>query len=208
MRFWWANQKRNFDAEVAGGYLWCRQRRSDGSRNPFYDAVRLTRPGDVIFGYAGAQVRAVGLVMSVARESPDPLAAGGADGAEPAPSAGSASIPDAPPATLSAAGVRRSSAGRAPGWLADVAWLELKRPLHPARHMAILAPLLPAVYAPLTPRGRGIQGGRLLELPVAFARALLQLAGGNDPVRLVNPDWRARQLRFAFDLPPPAPPSS
>ena len=64
--------------------------------------------------------------------------------------------------------------------------------------MAILAPLLPDVHAPLTAAGRGMQGGRLLEVPDRLARALLQLAGGTDPTRLLNPDWHPHQLRFGF----------
>lgn len=179
MRYWWANQKTSYDTEVPGGYLWCRQRRANGSRNPFYDAVRLTRPGDVIFACADARIKAIGLVMSPAREATQPQPPGAPAG--------------------EAERTRRPAAATVPGWMIDVAWLELKRPLHPAPHMAILAPLLPAVYAPLTPRGRGIQGGRLLELSSAFARALLQLAGGTEPDRLLNPDWRPRQLRFAFE---------
>ena len=47
---------------------------------------------------------------------------------------------------------RRPAAATVPGWMIDVAWLELKRPLHPAPHMAILAPLLPAVGRPQADR--------------------------------------------------------
>lgn len=187
MRYWWANQKKNYDTEVPGGYLWCQKRRADGTRNSFYDAVRLTRPGDAIFAYADAHIKAIGLVMSPAREAvpPQPV-----------------TVP-----TEKTGRVRRRSAEATVGWLIDVAWLELKRPLHPASHMEILAALLPSSYAPLTPQGRGIQGGRLLELSDVFARALLQLAGGTEPEKLFNPDWRPRQLRFAFDqhlVPDPA----
>ena len=182
MRYWWANQRQSYAVEMVGGYLWCQQRRANGTRNPFYDAVRLTRPGDMIFAYADARIKAVGLVMSEALDAGQPLPL--------APSADEQQTAPHPPS------------GKVPGWLIDVAWLELKRPLHPAAHMAILAPLLPSAYAPLTPQGRGIQGGRLLELPPAFARMLLQLAGSTDPDKLVNPDWRPRQLRFSFDLKP------
>jgi hypothetical protein len=169
MRYWWANQKHTYDVEVAGGYLWCRQRRADGSRNPFYENVRIASPGDVLFAYHDAEIRAIGMVLSRVRES---------------------SAPAQPAATAPASPV--------PGWLIDVAWLELKRPLQPSRFMSILAPLLPERHAPLTAAGKGIQGGRLLEVPDRLARALLQLAGGTDPKRLLNPDWHPHQLRFAF----------
>ncbi|MEI8244029.1 MAG: hypothetical protein WCI17_12230 [bacterium] len=169
MRYWWANQKRTYDVEVPGGYLWCRQRRANGTRNPFYENTRMVAPGDVIFGYHDAGIRAIGMALSRARAS-------------------------APPAAALATGV----APDVPGWLLDVAWLELKRPLHPGRYMGILGALLPDQHAPLSPGGKGLQGGRLLEIPDRLARALLQLAGGTDPAGLVNPDWQPHQLRFGF----------
>ena len=169
MRYWWANQKHTYADEVAGGCLWCRQRRADGSRNPFYENVRLAAPGDTIFAYHDAAIRAIGLVLSRAREAPPPFAA---------------HTPGLAPDTA--------------GWLLDVAWLELKRPLAPGPCMAILAPLLPDTHAPLLPDGKGNQGGRLMELPDRLARALLQLAGGTDPARLLNPVWSPHQLRFGF----------
>lgn len=169
MRYWWANQKHTHDAEVLGGFLWCRQRRANGSRNPFYENVRMAAPGDVIFGYQNAVIRAVGIALSRARDAKSPVP-----------------------------GVAQGAARDVEGWLLDVAWLELKRPLRPGLYMGILAPLLPEVHAPLTRAGKGIQGGRLLEIPDQLARALLQLAGGTDPAGLVNPDWHPRQLRFGF----------
>ena len=169
MRYWWANQKHTYEAEVLGGFLWCRQRRVNGSRNPFYDNMRMAAPGDVTFAYHDAHIRAIGIVLSKARAAAAPVSTVGAGG-----------VADVP------------------GWLMDVAWLELKRPLHPGLFMGILAPLLPEQYSPLTLEGKGIQGGRLLEIPVRLARALLQLAGGTDPAGLVNPDWQPHQLRFGF----------
>ena len=172
MRYWWANQKHTYDTEIPGGFLWCRQRRADGSRNPFYDNVRMAAPGDVVFAYHDADIRAIGIVLSRARDAGPPAAA------------------------LAAGAVADLS-----GWLLDIAWLELKRPLRPGLYMGILAPLLPETQAPLTQEGKGIQGGRLLEIPVRMARALLQLAGGTDPAGLVNPDWQPHQLRFGFAEP-------
>ncbi len=79
MRYWWANQNQTYDREVSGGYFWCRQRKSNGMRNPFYDAVRLTRIGDVIFAYCKGVLRAVGLVLSSVDEAADPAAKAGAE---------------------------------------------------------------------------------------------------------------------------------
>ena len=183
MRYWWANQKSAYDAEVAGGYLWSRKRRANGSRNPFYERLRLTRTGDILFGYHRAAIRAVGFVLEPVAEAPCPVAVG-ASAVEPTPN-------------------------EMPGWLLHVAWLELQRPLAPSRYMTILGPLLPSFNAPLTEKGRGIQGGRLMEVPPRLARALLELAGGRDPTLLLRPSWEARQLRFTFSEPasPPEPPT-
>lgn len=178
MRYWWANQNQAYAREIAGGYLWSRQRRADGSRNPFYENLRLAQRGDIIFAYAHAAIRAVGVVLTPARESPAPL----------------------PPEAA-------TSQSDLPGWLVDVAWLELKRPMAPADFMALLEPLLPAIHAPLTAAGKGIQGGRLLELPVQLALALLQLAGGSRPEQILNPAWLPHQLHFGFDNTAPAEPA-
>ena len=148
MRYWWSNQKLTYSREVGGGYFWCRQRKSNGTKNPFYDAVRLLRAGDVVFAYCRGRIRAAGLVLSPAEEAPDP-ARGDRDDA---------------PGTL--------------GWLARVAWLELKNPPRPMNHFEALKPLLPKNYSPLSPEGRGGQGGRLMPLPQALAMALAQIAGG------------------------------
>ena len=176
MRYWWANQMSAYDAEVAGGYLWSRKRRSDGSRNPFYDSLTLTQPGDIIFGYHRTAIRAGGFVLEPVAEAPCPAAG-------------------PPPAAEADAEL---------GWLLHVSWLELQRPLVPAEHMEILAPLLPPYNSPLTEKGRGIQGGRLVEVPTRPARALLELAGGRSPAQLLCPSWKAQQMRFTFSEPAPA----
>ena len=177
MHCWWANQDKTYAEETAGGYLWCRQRRANGARNPFYENVRLTHPGDVIFAYAGGAIRAVGVVLAQPREAVHPGA-----------------IPPAP----------GEVAESVPGWYVDMAWMELKRPLAPAAVMDILAPLLPAEHSPLTADGRGIQGGRLLELPQSLSIALLQLAGGARPDQLLNPVWRPHQMDLPLESPAPA----
>ncbi|MGI6496053.1 MAG: tRNA (guanosine(46)-N7)-methyltransferase TrmB [Kiritimatiellia bacterium] len=179
MRCWWANQDKTYAEETAGGFLWCPQRRSNGTRNPFYENVRLTRPGDILFAFARGAIRAVGIVLERSREAVHPGA-----------------LPPAP----------GGQAGSAPlGWLLPVAWIEIKHPLEPRNVMDVLAPLLPSVHSPLTPEGRGIQGGRLLKLPDPLANALLQLVGGASPDQLLHPVWRPRQLILPhLDLPSPA----
>jgi hypothetical protein len=65
--------------------------------------------------------------------------------------------------------------------------------------MAILEPLLPSAHSPLTPNGRGLQGGRLLELRTTLALPLLQLVSGRNPDKLVRQSWRPSQLKFHFE---------
>ncbi len=176
MRYWWANQNQNnYRTEVAGGYLWSPRHRADGSRNPFYDNLRLAQPGDIVFAFHDSAIRAVGIVIEAAIEAANPeIQAPPKDGEKAAN-----------PAT--------------PGWLLNIAWLELKEPFAPARHMAVLEPLLPSAHSPLTASGRGLQGGRLLELRQHLAIPLLQLVGGRNPDKLTGPTWRPSQMKFKFD---------
>ncbi len=176
MRYWWANQNQNtYRAEVAGGYLWSPRHRSDGSRNPFYDNLRLAQAGDMVFAFHESAIRAVGIVVEAATEAPNPEILPPPKKGEKAPD------PDTP------------------GWLLNIAWLELREPFFPARHMAVIEPLLPSAHSPLTPTGRGIQGGRLLELRQHLAIPLLQLVSGRNPDKLIRPAWRPSQLKFKFD---------
>lgn len=148
MRYWWVNQKQTYRHEVPGGYLWSPKRKADGQRNPYYDFMREVAPGDVIFSFADAQVRAIGLARSHAYEAPKPLEFG-------------------------QAGAYWDNIG----WRVDVGFVQLRLPLRPSNEMAILAPLLPTKYAPLLASGRGLQNLYLTHLPELFAAALIDLIG-------------------------------
>jgi hypothetical protein len=175
MRYWWTNQKQTYEAEMAGGYLWSPRHRSDGSRNPFYENLRLARTGDMVFAYHDSAIRAVGIVLAEARESVSPL-------------------PPAPPRPN-----EKAVAPFVPGWLLEVAWLKLATPFLPTRHMNVLEPLLPSAHSPLSPSGRGLQGGRLLELPQSLALVLLQLTAGRSPRLLLGVNHLPQQMKFSFD---------
>src|SRR4029077_15509490 len=73
MRFWWVNQKQTYRHEVRGGYLWSPKRKSNGAANPFYDFMREVAPGDVVFSFADAAIKAIGIVATHAYEAPKPL---------------------------------------------------------------------------------------------------------------------------------------
>src|SRR5580658_1366716 len=72
MSSWWVNHKQTFRHEFRGGYIWSPKRRKDGSRNIFYDYMRLVRPGDTVISYADGYVKGIGLAKSHCYTSPRP----------------------------------------------------------------------------------------------------------------------------------------
>lgn len=148
MRYWWVNQNQTYRHEVAGGYLWSPQRKSDDSRNAFYESMREVAPGDLIFSFCDTRIRAVGVARSYCYECPKPVEFG-------------------------TAGMYWDTVG----WRVDVIFRERPTAIRPKDHMAILAPLLPGKYAPLRPNGDGLQSVYLTELPPDFALALAALVG-------------------------------
>lgn len=148
MRYWWVNQNQTYRHEVPGGYLWSPKRKANQAKNPFYDFMREVMPGDVIFSFSGAQIRAIGIASSYAYESPKPLEFG-------------------------QAGAYWNNIG----WRVDVEFHELHLPVRPADHMDVLSPLLSQKYAPLRLNGAGMQNVYLTVLPEEFAAALVDLLG-------------------------------
>jgi hypothetical protein len=150
MRFWWVNQNQTYRHEVAGGYLWSPKRRSDGSRNPYYEFMREVAPGDLIFSFADTRIRAFGIARSHAYEAAKPLEFG-------------------------SAGRNWESIG----WRVDVDFSELHTFFRPVDWIAQLRPLLPARYAPLNHRGQGSQSIYLTELPPPLALSLADLVSAD-----------------------------
>jgi putative restriction endonuclease len=148
MRYWWVNQMQTYRHEVPGGYLWSPKRKRNQQRNPFYEFMREVAPGDLVFSFADARIRAVGVVRSHAYEAPKPD-------------------------EFAAAGRRWDAIG----WRVDVAFHELPTEFRPSQWMEVLGPLLPARYAPLLPDGRGVQSIYLTELPKELAFELADLLG-------------------------------
>jgi hypothetical protein len=118
------------------------------ARNPFYDFMREVAPRDVVFSFADAHIKAIGIVGSHAYEAPKPLEFG-------------------------AAGAYWDLIG----WRVDVRFVELMRPIRPSEHMGALAPLLPSKYAPLHESGSGFQNVYLTLISDSFAGALADLIG-------------------------------
>ena len=148
MRYWWVNQNQTFRQEVTGGYLWSPQRKANGARNAFYEAMREVAPGDLIFSFADTFIKAVGIAKSYCYECPKPL-------------------------EFKSAGMYWDRIG----WRVDVTFDVEQQPMQPRDYMDVLAPLLPARYAPLRANGDGLQSVYLTELPAPFALALARLVG-------------------------------
>ena len=148
MRYWWVNQNQTYRHEVPGGYLWSPKRKANGDRNPFYDFMREVAPGDAVFSFVDAQIRAIGIVASHAYEAPKPLEFG-------------------------QAGAYWDNIG----WRVDVRFAELRLPIRPSEHMKVLTPLLPERYSPLLPTGSGLQSVYLTRMSESFAGALVDLIG-------------------------------
>jgi putative restriction endonuclease len=148
IRYWWVNNKQTYKHEVPGNYLWSPITKANGARSVFYDNMQRARQGDIVFAFADALIRAVGVVEAPALFLPKPSefgAAGNAWGNE--------------------------------GWKLPVRFFELSMPLRPKDHMAELAQLLPAKYSPIQGTGDGNQGAYLAEIPETMASALMYLLG-------------------------------
>ena len=131
-----------------GGYLWSPKRKSNGDRNRFYEFMREVAPGDLVFSFRSTLIQAIGVATDHCFEAPKP-------------------------ADFGEAGRRWDWIG----WKVPVQWTPLAHPLHPASHMATLAPLLPDRYSPLRANGHGLQSVYLAEVPRAMALELGRLIG-------------------------------
>jgi hypothetical protein len=145
VRYWWVNQKKTYRHEVPGGYMWSPKRNNNGSYSQFYENMREVEPGDYVLSYAGGEIRALGVALSAAYESPKPEEFG-------------------------AAGLEWSHLG----WRVDVAFQELEpdHRLRPKDYLEELWPLAPAKYSPIQSNGNSVTA-YLFEMPEAFANVLL-----------------------------------
>lgn len=150
MRYWWVNQNKTFHHEIRGGYLWSPKRKKDGSRNHFYDTMRVVAPGDLVLSFQKTYIRAMGVVRSYCYESPLPLEFGD-DGV------------DWMHVKI--------------GWRVDVKWSPIERQIRPADHIRELIPVLPKKYSPLRRNGQGLQSVYLTEIPPLMMQRLGNLIG-------------------------------
>lgn len=147
MRYWWVNQNQTYRAEVSGGFLWSPKTRADGTKNQFYENMRLIEPRDVVFSFCDTYIRAVGVAVDHAATAPKP--------------------------DFGKAGEAWSQEG----WLVPVEFKELGKPIRPKDHIERLRPHLPEKYSPLQSNGDGLQSVYLAEVPEPMASELIRMLG-------------------------------
>jgi len=147
LKFWWVNQNKTFKQEFEGGYLWSPKRKSNGTRNPFYEFMREVAPGDFIFSFVDTYIQAISIARSTAYEAPKPEEFG-------------------------IAGQSWSKIG----WRVDAHYQQLNNLIRPKEYMDELRALLPARYSPLQITGSGKEL-YLTHVPRNLAEVLIGLIG-------------------------------
>jgi hypothetical protein len=144
--YWWVNHKQTRDHEVRGGYLWSPIRNANAARNQSYDNMALVKPGDIVFSYANGYVGAIGHVVQAASVSPKPAEFGNV-------------------------GDYWSNEG----WLVDVNFDDVPKPIRPRDNISAIGPLLPTRYSPIQANGNGNQGVYLAAISDALGLLLMAL---------------------------------
>jgi hypothetical protein len=147
--YWWVNHSQTFRQELDGGYLWSPKESKKSANSESCNNMTRVMPGDVVYSFADAAIRAVGMVLGRAHEAPKP-------------------------AEFGTAGVQR---GKTAGWQVSVRFRELDTPLRPKDHAAELAAVLPKKHSPIRASGYGNQGGYLAAVPWAMAAVVRRLLG-------------------------------
>ncbi|HEX4340579.1 MAG TPA: HNH endonuclease [Polyangiaceae bacterium] len=160
MRYWWVNQKQTYRQEIGGGYLWSPKRRSNQSRNQFYENMKEVAPGDLVFSYWRSAIRAYGQIRSFGYDAPKPEEFG-------------------------SAGRNWSQIG----YRADVDYVRLDTPIAPRDAWERIRRLLPEKYSPLNPaNGLGLQSVYLAALPLPLGQLLWKLVeSAGNPLPIQDP---------------------
>ena len=149
LHHWWVNHSKTFRLELDGGYLWSPKKNKKEPKSESYDNMTRLMPGDVVYSFADAVIRAVGLVLARAYEAPRPTEHG----------------------------IALDQGDNAPGWQVSVRFREFQSPLRPNDHAPQLRAVLPKRQSPIRANGSENQGVYLAPVPVAMATALRRLLG-------------------------------
>lgn len=152
IRYWWVNHKQTHRAEIEDGYVWSPKTKSNGRANETYTNLTKVRVGDVVFSYADAHIRAVGVATGIA-------------------------LTEQKPAAFGAAG----DAWADEGWRVPIEWQILRFPLAPKSHLSAIGDLLPTVHSPIRKEtGGGNQGVYLAALSFELGQTLQAIIGRTD----------------------------
>jgi putative restriction endonuclease len=147
MRYWWVNHKQTFKSEFNGGYIWSPKKNANGRSNPTYDNLTKTRQGDLIFSFADALIKAVGVIEDGVRDAPKPPEFG-----------------------------KAGDVWSSDGYLVKVRWTPLEKPFRPKAQINFIKHLLPDKYSPIQPdTGNGNQSFYLTEVSQELAECILTL---------------------------------
>lgn len=147
--YWWVNHQQTYRQELDGEYLWLPKTNRNGTNNVSYDNMVRVLPGDVVFSFADAAIRAVGVALGRAREA-------------------------AQPAELGKAGEQW---GVAPGWQVPVRFRALATPLRPKAHREELLTVLPKKHSPIRASGDSNQRVYLAAVPESMSAMVRELLG-------------------------------
>jgi putative restriction endonuclease len=147
-RFWWVSQNQTFREEVTGNFMWSPKTNADGRANPFYNFMTEVVPGDIVFSFSGARIKAIGVALQPAVSCPKPSEFG-----------------------------MKGNTWLNDGWMVEVAFYELFHySIRPADYMNLLAPVLPSRYSPIRSDGTGNQM-YLAAVPRAMGDQLMAIIG-------------------------------
>ncbi len=145
--YWWVNHKQTHKREINGGYIWSPKTSSGGKKNTSYDNMPKTAVGDVVFSFAGAKIKAIGLVTEECVTAAKPYEFG-----------------------------NKGDNWDDEGWLVKVDWSMLKTPFRAKDNISLLLPYLSDKYAPIQKNGNGNQGCYLASISPELAEVLFELS--------------------------------
>ncbi len=148
MKYWWVNHKQTASQEISGGYLWSPKTEKNGARSQFYDNMRRTRPGDIVYSYANSNIGHIGRVADFAINAAKPEEFG-----------------------------KTGSYWGNDGWLVPVSWTKMKSGFKPKDHLSEISPYLPEKYSPIqASTGNGNQKAYLAEIPIELSEYIVHWA--------------------------------
>lgn len=148
MNFWWVNQNMTWQHEVPGGYMWSPKRNKRGNRLYFYDCMKRTEVGDIVFSYYKQKIQCLGVVTHRAASGPRPFEFG---------TVGNNWAND--------------------GWIVPVSWEQIPTPYSPTVFIDKIRPHLPEKYSPLNPTTGGGKEFYLTDISDQLAQILLDPLG-------------------------------